>query len=59
METYDYTEGGAGCDISSQIDAMSARELQAAAEAIRTIRQTAAGPGSTRPFCLRCGISPR
>ena len=42
METYDYTEGGAGCDISSQIDAMSARELQAAAEAIRAIRQTSA-----------------
>ena len=51
METYDYTEGGAGCDISSQIDAMSAREP--------TRGWTAAGPGSTRPFCLRCGISPR
>ena len=37
METYDYTEGGAGCDISSQIDAMSARELQAAASELSHI----------------------
>ncbi|MBS6952117.1 MAG: hypothetical protein KH230_02675 [Enterocloster asparagiformis] len=42
METYDYSEHGPGNDISAELDAMSPKELQAVAQAIRDIRRSSA-----------------